>query len=228
MELNRIFEKVILRSGQFLLDTEGIELQEDRFRNLVEDALSTYNRFAPYDQHVNISVGSPRQVRLDPNLMQNLTGCEYLGTPDWVSDATPSRLYGINPSYIFKNLDPNFNPNLIDKAQLPWVYRKPILTLPMSSEWDVHCVWKHRVTETEGNDGKFIYNIPTLDETEADKLIKLVQGLFLQGIGRSRRAFTMNDLPIIMDGGEIAGEGVEMEREAIDDLENIQKLYLAW
>jgi hypothetical protein len=227
LNVDFLFKKVMVRSGQFLIDNNNIELDVDRFRVLVEDALSTYNRFYPHDQHVFIAVASTRHIILTDSLMHTLTGTDYLGVPDWVSDAMPSSIYGVHPSYLFTNWQPNYNPNLMNKTSMPWTYRKPNLYLPITAEWDIHCVWKHRIVEKETPQG-YVYDIPTLDSVESDKFVRLLQGLFLQGIGRSRRAFTMGDLPIAMDGAEIASEGVEIEREAVEDLENIQKFYLAW
>lgn len=226
MNIERIFNKILVRSGQFLLDAEGIELQEDRFRTIVEDALNTYNRFCPYDQHVFITAQAQRRVTFTKELVHSLTGKDFLGIPDWISDATPVRTYGLTP--ILRYNSPSYNPNLITKEPRPFIWRKPDIYFSVSAEYEVLCVWKHRIVEIKTRNGGYEYCIPTLDETDCDKFIKLVQGLFLQGIGRSRRAFTMNDLPIVMDGSEIASEGLEMEREAIDDLENIQKFYLAW
>lgn len=228
MDIDSIFKRVVIKSGQFLIDTNNIELDPDRFKILVQDALSTFNRFCPYDEHVFIRSRSDRRIRLDAQLMKVLTGKDYLGTPDWVSDAAPSRLYGVNPYFIFKNLHPMQNPNLIEKTAMPWTYRKPDIYLPISAEWDIHCVWKHRIVERQVEGQGFVFDIPTLNEDDSEKLIRLIQGLFLQGIGRSRRAFTMNDLPIVMDSAEITSEGVEIEREAIDDLENVQKIWLSW
>jgi hypothetical protein len=49
------------------------------------------------------------------------------------------------------------------------------------------------------------------------------------GVGRSRRAFTLNDLPIIMDASEIVQEGRELYKEVIEEeLPKYQKFYLAY
>lgn len=228
MKLDDMFKRVLVRSGQFLIDQNNIELDIHRFRIIVKDALSTYSRANPYDEHIYYKTGAQRRIRLDENTVKSLTGKDYLGVPDWVSDAAPMRLYGLNPYLVFKNLDPRRNSELVDKTQMPWTYRKPDLYLPVSAEWDIHAVWNHRIVEREDDIDGFIYEVPTLEEYDCEIFLKLLQGLFLQGIGRSRRAFTMNDLPIIMDGAEIAAEGVELEKEAIEELENVQKFYLAW
>ena len=53
--------------------------------------------------------------------------------------------------------------------------------------------------------------------------------MFMIGIGRSRRAFTLNDLPILMDAGEIVSEGRELYREVIEEeLPKYQKFHLSY
>lgn len=227
MLLKRVFEKIVIRSGQFLLSSNNIELNQDRFRELVEDALGVYSKFNPYDEHVITEFASSRRIQLTDGLMQNLTGKEYLGTPDWISDVMPVRLYAINPLHVFRNLDPNANSELSVKSFLPFEYRKPNLYVSISGEMDLHCVWKHKIVETETVQDGITYDLPTISSDD-NLFLKLVQGMFLQGLGKSRRAFTLNDLPITMDASEIAAEGSELEREVMEQMENDQKFYLAF
>lgn len=227
MLLKRVFEKIVIRSGQFLLNSNNIELNVERFRELVEDALGIYSKFCPYDEHVVTEFSSSRSISLTDSIIKNITGKDYLGTPDWVSDVMPVRLYAINPLYVFRNLDPNANSELATKSFLPFEYRKPNLYVSISGEMDIHCVWNHRIIETEDIYGSITYDLPTIS-TDDNLFLKLVQGMFLQGLGKSRRAFTLNDLPITMDASEIASEGAELEREAMEQMENDQKFYLAF
>ena len=226
MEVQRIFQKLITRSGQFLLTPSKVELNIERFRDILEDTCAVYSKFSPYKKHITVNATGERVANLSPSLVYAQTGQNYLGTPDWVSDASPVRQFAINPFFLFKNLDPMNNPELIDKTQAPYEYRKPMLYLPFSAEWDVLCVWKHKIVEEEIN-GEFVYSVPTIDANDTIFFDHL-QGLFLQGIGKSRRAFTLNDLPISMDASDIASEGKEMERQALEDLENHQDFYLGW
>ena len=223
-----MFKDIIVESGQFLINTDNIEIDHDRFKRLVRKALSTYSRFRPYTETIYSRTAVRRRMRLDDAMITSLTGKDYLGAPDWISDVTPTRLYGVNPYYIYKNLDPRRNPNLVEKTGMPWVYRKPELYLPISAEYSILAVWNHKIVETQDDINGFEYDVPTLEENDSDKFMELLKGMFLQGIGKSRRAFTMNDLPILMDGEQIASEGLEIQREAMEDLENVQKFYLAW
>ena len=227
MNIETIFEKILLQSGQFLLNTNRIEVDPDRFRHLVEDALAIYSKHHPYAEHVFVDFSASRVISLTDDVMCNLTGKTYLGTPDWISDVMPVRLYGINPFYVFKNLDPNWNNNLQEKAQMPFQYRKPKLYVSVSAEWDIHAVWKHRVIETQTEQEGYLYEVPTISVDDVI-FFRLLKGMFLQSIGRSRRAFTINDLPIAMDAAEIASEGQEILDKAMEDIENHQKFYLAW
>jgi hypothetical protein len=221
-----IFEKIMLMSGQFLINTNRIEVDVDRFRHLVDDALARYSKHSPYDRHFSVRM-IKRSVRFTDEMICNLTGEDHLGVPDWVSDVMPIRLHGLNPFKLFKNLDPTGNPELVQKTQLPFVYRKPELYVSLSSEMDVHAVWKHKVREVQLERGGFEYIVPTID-THDIIFFQLLQGMFLSSIGRSRRAFTLQDLPIAMDASEIASEGQEIVDKAIEEIEDHQKFYLAW
>ena len=55
----------------------------------------------------------------------------------------------------------------------------------------------------------------------------LVRGMFLKGIGRSRRAFTLNELPILMDAGDLISEGEALVEKAEQQMQNHQKFRLA-
>jgi hypothetical protein len=112
---------------------------------------------------------------------------------------------------------------LEDPVEAPWVYNKAVgtLTVPYSSKWRILACFYHIIEKTDE-----VYEVKTI--TSHDHVFfKLLQAYFLQGIGRSRRAFTLNDLPIIMDASDIASEGKEMESSAMEELKNIQSFHLA-
>lgn len=227
MDIKRIFDRLLVMSGQFLLKTNNVELDVDKFRELVALSLATYSKHCPHDQHFFVNFSGARGMNLTPELILNVTGCDYLGTPDWISDVLPYRLLNINPFYLFKNLDPSYNKDLNPKTFLPWEYRKPILYVSVATEADVHGVWKHKIRERELAGEGLVFDIPTI--TDEDVLFfELLQSRFLKAIGKSRRAFTLNDLPLIMDASDIASEGEALEEKALEDIQNHQKFYLAY
>jgi hypothetical protein len=70
------------------------------------------------------------------------------------------------------------------------------------------------------------YDLP--DITYKDhRFLKLVMGRFMQGLGRSRKAFILNDLPITSDAVEMVSSGREIENEAKTEMEENGKWYMA-
>lgn len=228
--IDQLFDKIILRSGQFILHKNNVELDVDNFRNLVEDAMEVYSDFAPYDKEYTID------FRTSPSFIFTENFDTEIGRPlDWVSKADPIR--SIGTPYSSHPFGAHGNPSsglyqskyLSEPIEAPFHFNKDTKTLTVGYRgfYSVVGVYRHKIKEVDNLDGTFTYSIPTLS-TSDQLFIQLCQGLFLKGIGRSRRAFTLNDLPVLMDAGEIVSEGKEMYNEAFEKLENKQKFHLAW
>lgn len=226
MNIKDIFDELLIRSGQFVLSTSNVELNIDRFRRIVESTLAMYGRYSPHEEHVLVSAHATREIDLSANYIANLTGKAYLKEPKFISDATPTRNIPLGITNIFPGLIGSSNSELYDKQQAPFEYRKPKLYLPFSANWDVHCAFEHPLHEVIEN-GKSEYYLPTITLSD-QAFFDYLQGMFLMGIGRSRRAFTLNDLPITMDASDIASEGKELRDQALEFMVNHQKFYLAW
>jgi hypothetical protein len=226
MNIKDIFDEILIRSGQFVLASSNVELNIERFRRIVESTLAVYGRYSPHEEHVLVSAFGTREIDLSAESIAILTKKPYLQAPTFVSDATPTRQIPLGITKIFPGLNTGNNPELYDKQQAPFEYRKPKLYLPFSAKWDIHCAFAHPIHEVTEN-GKFEYYLPTI--TMADQaFFDYLQGMFLMGVGRSRRAFTLNDLPITMDASEIASDGKELRDQALEFMSNHQKFYLAW
>ena len=75
---------------------------------------------------------------------------------------------------------------------------------------------------------KIEYRVDTITDAD-DEFFEILTGKFMKALGRSRRAFTINELPITMDASELVSEGDEMIRAAEESLvEKEMKLYLAY
>lgn len=228
LNIKDIFEEVLIRSGQFILAPSNIELNIERFRRIVESTLAVYGRYSPHEEHISFYAMASRQVDLSDDRIAGLTQKPWLTkAPKFVSDCTPERQVPLGITKVFPGLEPGNNPELYDKQQAPFEYRKPYLYLPFSARWDIHACFEHPLYAVTGDDGKTEYFLPTITLSD-QAFIDYLMGLFLLGIGRSRRAFTLNDLPITMDASDIASEGKEMRDEALEFMQNHQKFYLAW
>lgn len=225
MKIKDMFERILIRSGQFIMAKSKVEMDDDSFRILVEDALAVYSKSHPFEKFYVINSVFPRTFTFDEYFDP-----EMKRVPDWISEVNPATFSGISLANFYQGNSnyPGQRSELVIPTECPWTYRKPVLTVPFSSKYEVKAVFKHRVTKVPNLDPncKIEYEVITINEDDS-VFFKLLQAYFLQGIGRSRRAFTLNDLPIIMDADAIASEGKELENEAKEELQNTQKFYLA-
>lgn len=218
MNLNEMFDVVLVMSGQFLIPDSVIELRVDKFKKLVENCLGVWNNYNPIDRHVYINLQNGRQYTFTDN--------DEFGIPQNIVDLQPIRISGVAPFFLSEY--GRLGDAMEVKKQFPWEYRKPTLTVPLTAEFDLHCIYNHRLEVDNSTGGEPAYKCTTISEND-DEFFKMLTGRFMQSLGRSRRAFTLNELPITTDGGELVSEGKQMEDEAIADLvENKSKWYLAW
>jgi len=212
MKLKEMFDRVLTESGHFLMK-DDIELDVDKFATLVKSALGKMNQLCPYHERFNLDVTGG-----------GLTGISYTfpstfrnrGVPDWISDIIPVRMAGVYPFYFNSTL--GANQELEEKRQFPWEYIKPTLYVPIGCVYDVTAVWKHKVVKVSYKDPasgviRQELEVTTIDDDD-DEFFKLLEGKFLKSLGRNRRAFTLNDLPITMDADQLVSEGEAKEQEA--------------
>lgn len=228
MNIQDIFDRVLLKSGQYIVTKSKVEINIDSFRLLVEDSLAVYNRYSPYDRKFTKEIVYPRQI--DMSQVQNQDP-QVLKVPKFLAKVTPIR-YGA--STFVANFFNTGNGNsingsseLIDPIMAPWDYSAPLLTVPISCRYEIQAVYDHVVEVMDVPQGQQKqYQIKTI--TLADQaFFDHVRAMFLQGIGRSRKAFTMTELPITMDGDSLVSDGLQLEEKAKADMENVQKFYLA-
>lgn len=230
MTLNEIFEQILLRSGQFLIKPDKIELNSDLFVPLVRGVLAVYSEYRPHTVIAHIDMSSTRQFTFTE------TTIEPEGIPDQITDVIPTRLFGSFPYHLRWDrgavegfASPGYGGRssyLEIKSPLPWVYRKPELTTSIASEFEIHAMYFHTITSEE-IENTTVYSVDTISFRDR-YFFDLMLGRFMQALGRSRRAFTLNDLTITMDSGELVSEGQEIEQKALEDIENTSKFYLAW
>ena len=219
-----MFDRVLLKSGQFVLAKSKVEIDVDNFRILVEDALGIYSKQNPHHVTITRQIISPRQLDFSVYAFN-----DEFGVPDWISEVTPVKFAGVSLAQFNMQQHVMGNSNLINPIEAPWDYQKPILTVPFSSTYKIVGVFKHKITLVPGSDPTATsdsYEVKTIDYSDTN-FFDLLQGMFLMGIGRSRRAFTLNDLPITMDADAIASEGREMVDAAKESIASGSKFYLA-
>lgn len=260
MYVREIFEDIIIRSGQFILATDDIELNEGKFLRLIKSALGKYNKYRPISKTFNLKMQSRRSYAFEDTFIPSSEEIEW-GQPLAISSVTPTNITG-QPAYSMTGqgafgynglgmrtsqyngrhlADPQFalpgqnqvQGDQMEKYNFPWTTRrekgKLVLYVPFSCDVEVIAIYNHKIFVDEASmDEATKYNIPSIDHNE-DLFLDLIQGMFLLGLGNSRRAFTLNDIPIISDAAELVSEGKDLVDKALEDLaEKQHKFYLAY
>ena len=223
MKVEEIWDRIRVRSGQFILNKSKIELDVDNFRVLVEDALAEYNRARPFDKMYNININTPRQFTFTDTF-----DLDIKRVPEVLAEVTPVRAFSSNPfMYGTALANPNHSGGeLIEPLQVPWDYKKPVLTVPLSGAYKVVAIYNHQLVQVAETTGNIYWEVTTIS-IEDVHFFKLLQGMFLQGIGRSRRAFTLSDMPILMDADQLYSEGQQIEEKALEEIHANKKIYLS-
>ena len=208
MSLDEIYSQVLIESGQFLFEGD-LEIDLNRFRKLVQPALDIYSKYRPVDRKFNIVV---------TGMSYDFTGHDY-GVPDWISKVM---LVSIPYNAIYQDILQEYNNGVDVPRKAPFEYRPPILYVTADGEYDVTAVYKHRL-EYDGQ----VYYVDTID-TSDELFFKLLAGKFLQALGRARKAFVLEGFPIAVDGVDLVSEGKGLEQEALEQLGELSKWYLAW
>lgn len=224
MDITDIFSRVLLKSGQYVLSSAKVDINIDAFRLLVEDSLAVYNRYSPADKLYNKEIYYPRQYDwshdIDP---------EFGRVPDWVSSANPMRYGGGSiGGILLREAQLNGQTELIDPIQSPWRYNKPMLTVAHSARYELRGVYNHIIEEiipTTHVDDTRQFDVRTISLAD-QAFFDHVRAGFLMGVGRSRRSFTLNDLPITMDADQICSDADTLEQKAMESMQNYQKFYL--
>lgn len=208
-----MFEYVLLESGQFLIGADTIELDSTKFETIVKRVLGIYNKYHPID------------VLHDLVLLDTIYTFTGTPTPIFISDVIP--IGTALPAITFYGIS-SFSGNALDiKQTFVWKYNRPTLYVPAAGQYNITAVYTHQIT-TVPNSSPATKEILTIDETD-EYFLKLLTGYFLIGLGRSRRAFTLQDLPVTADAADIVGEGITIITEGTQALQEVgSKFYLAW
>ena len=220
-----MFDRVLLRSGQYIIKKAKVDIDVDSFRILVEDALADYTKAVPYSCDYTLNLNNSRNFTFPEDFDETL-----LRRPDWLSEVTPISSFGSFQSILTYQRPEYRAVEVIDPIQAPWDYnvKTHLLVVPYSSFYKVVGVYDHIIVETFNNGtGETDFTVPTINLRD-QLFFQLLRGMFLQGIGRSRRAFTLSDLPIVMDADQLVSDGVEMENDAKEKLNNVQHFHLAY
>ena len=219
--LTEMEEIIMLESGEYLLESlENLTLDASKLWVLAKRVLKFYNSKRPFTYSHNVTVSGKSHTYV--------TGVNY-GPPVWISSVVPVTSSNVMDVYSMMS---NKTIGEMSSLEIPrafvWKYENPKLYCSESGTMDVTEVHDHQYELTTDTTGKVTeVTFSTLNERDDPLFFELLVARFLMMLGRSRRAFTMNDLPIQMDGSELVSEGQELWRETQEKLEETDRWWLA-
>lgn len=181
--LDEIIQVVLLESGQFIADLPATLLDKQKFKVLVARELGIYSRYMP---NKTTTIG----VLFDGKVFdQFVDGFVPTSIVDIRYDAAGNG--SIHP-YL-----PTFGPI----HSYHWQYRNPVLKFRYpQGVYEYTYIGPHQIGQND--------TYPTINLH--DKVINLIIGRFLMTVGRSRRAFTVDEIPINTDADTMVSEGKEL------------------
>lgn len=214
--LDELTDLVFLESGEFIIgDLDALNLDREKFWLLSKRVLGVYNKYRAYTVNHNITVSAGLYV---------YTTSSTYGIPSWISAVVPVQVTNVIDIYRYHQKAVSEKIDEYTLLEIPrgfeWRYEDPKLYVTEDGIMDVTEHHNHDYTETT-TDGGVLTGVAfsTLDITEDRFFIDLLVARFMIAVGRSRRAFTLNDLPITMDASELVTEGNELWDRTIEKLE---------
>lgn len=237
MKLTEIIDLTLVDSGQFVVGgLNELCLDKDKFWLMVQTVLVTYERHRPYqwNETINVSKSHTFTEVVEDDSLDEKSWVRTKVVPEWVSEVLPVGVGNVvNNQFIINQTiaqaggatGPQVQPAR-QPAQWLWKYDKPTLYIPYTGRVDILCVAKYirNATYATGGDLKDV----DIVGLEHDRMfMDMVTGKFMQAIGRSRRAFTLDDLPVTSDSDSLVTEGKDLYDQAYEKLEERNSWALA-
>ncbi len=231
MNLTELVQYVLLESGQFIVSTtlDDFQLDYDKFWLLTKPILLEYEKYKPYtwtrNQYISrvhtfsAVVDDDQLPAEEQKIVENI--------PKWISSCLPvgqGNVFNIPNSELFVQGiksgtlgEPMSQYSAAQPTQWLWNYKKPKLYCPYTGTLDLVMHGPYLAYEDYATGGALKdVEIPDLEYNST--FIKYVTGRFLVTIGRSRRAFTLTDIPVTLDSETLVTEGETMIAEAKEAL----------
>lgn len=196
MRLLEIIDYVILETGNYLVDTlirQDIDIR--KFSIMLKSVIAEYSNYRPLHKNLVIYVDS--------------NPYEFLGSVAPNSIDKMNYGLGVSPGTLktdpFRILTREHRP-----ALAPWRYEKPLLYTTYTGVVEIGGCFDYFVQELYDSNGELVdYSIPDISYSDVE-FLQLMKAKFLMIVGRQRRAFTANDLPLTTDASDLISEGNDL------------------
>lgn len=221
MLLTTLIDTILIETGNHIFDDDvtRLSLSVAKIWTLARRQLLIYQKFEPRVTAQNVTV---------------VNGIHTFTTdiPEWISACVPiqtARLSALGLASLVTEQGPYDDSSRLDPPRnFIWEYVSPRLSTSEDGTMDVVTVHNYTYTVTMDSANVEVLDVDISGITESDdKFIDLVTAVFLISIGRSKRAFTINDLPLTTDASELISEGGVLKEATMDSLKARDKWYLA-
>lgn len=238
MKLTEIINEILVRTGEYIVATDYTQLAQlqldiDKIWTMVRRELLDYQKYKPLKKEFNLTINSfIYRFNDDPHNGSN-------GPPSYISKCTPVGIVlavtaptsWMTPNSVrsFYNLQRTIEPQMFLWNYLrDWVddqtgeHTGPILCVSQLGMLDIraHYPYTYNVTTDKTTKKVTEVDIPELDSLALPLLFDMLSARFIQAVGRSRRAFTYQDLPVLTDADTLVKEGAEWYEKSRESLLN--------
>jgi hypothetical protein len=211
MKLSDIIDYILLETGNYLVsDLVKSEINLNKFLILTKSVLGEYTNYRPRRDSSTIYVES--QQYIFPQESSPIT-----------IDKISNRFITLNNLYQEPNLEPNLLPNRIrDTEHIPalptWKYNRPKLYINYVGLLYVMGNYDYTIRNIYNSEMAIIdYDLVEITYSNTE-FLNLLAAKFLMTVGKQRRAFTANDLPITTDASDLVSEGKDLWDSTMETL----------
>lgn len=229
MLLSEVTDALLVRTGQHVIGDimTVLNLDYKRLWNSIKYDIADYQKYVPLTKHINVNSFSDSyyDFTLDTNNAGYVSPSEPGAPPKFLSKVTPlnsSLMPFVGSPYVaFQAMLPDqWGPNrLVNPRPFLWNYQSP--PKMMLSEYgcfDITAHYDYPVVITYEDDESTYADVEVVGLNEDKVLLRILTGRFLQLLGRSRRSFTYEDIPIKTDADDLVKEGIDEYEAGMKDL----------
>lgn len=209
MKLSELYDLVLLELGQHQVeDLIREEIPLDKFYLLAKSSIDYCTKYRPL-QKTRVIYINKTTYEFDP---------EYapLTIDRVVSTYGETDLLATTEANMVR-----LNSHIPTLPQQYWRYERPLLISGIQGLVSVRGYYNYEFIKVHGGND---WDIPDLT-LDANSEFKMVQAKLLMTLGRSRRAFTMNEIPINTDASELYNEGQQLWESTKEAIQIASKWY---
>lgn len=204
VSLDELIEAVLIESGQFLGELEATLIDPRQFESMARRELKKYQKFRPLVKTASGDLFNAKSFSDDygpEDIPLAITEIKHTHSSFHALFYGGQR-YGVVSNYY-------------------WRYEKPLLFFNYPRDIYQYSYIANRKYDAE----KRIFEDLDIDSDFA--FVDIITGRFMMILGRSRRAFSLNDVPIVNDGSDLVSEGKEILESAYESIKESSYWYHA-